>query len=464
MLSSRGPNLNMNTSTNNKNKPTISENELVKLFKLHNMISGSTPQSLPVSQPYQQMSMPMMMPQQMMCPSSSMPMSMAQMPMTQLNGYKSELSNSEREDIRRMIYKSNEELEANLKDFIRSNEKKFLEYLKELIEYNETVKKAESIQEDQTQKEIDESTPPSSNQIIETMTNLPSTLSGAFTSMKNTVSKVVTSANNMITGKGSTPETTQTPPTPTPTPKTQSQPSINNINEGTPTTTTTTQSPSPSPSTNKPSGETSTELNAGELENTIDEKLKQSKSTPVPTSTSTKNIEKPDNLPLINIGGEEPESEPENQETNTRNLGEGEGEEENEEQGEEETKNETIEAQQNKLLEQQRLMDKQKQEQIRLREANKKANEQIERLKQEVRNVGLDNNIRKSLKASSQKKPSPTPSTSTSTISSNRITQSGGKSVKKRQNRNQNQNQKQKQKQKSNKKTYIKRRVRKNIL
>ena len=137
MLSSRGPNLNLNL--NNKNKPTISENELVKFIKLHNMISSSSPQT---SQPQ----MSMMMPQQqipMMIPQQQMPMMWPSSAVQ--TGFKSELSNTERDDIRRMIYKSSEELEANLKDFIRSNEKKFLEYLKELIEYKETVKKAEEI-------------------------------------------------------------------------------------------------------------------------------------------------------------------------------------------------------------------------------------------------------------------------------------------------------------------------------
>jgi hypothetical protein len=105
-------------------------------------------------------------------------------------------------------------------------------------------------------------------------------------------------------------------------------------------------------------------------------------------------------------------------------------------------------------------MDKQLKEQLRLRESNKKANEQIRLLKQEAANLGLNAQIRNSFKSNSSKRTTPQPSIqSTTSIPSKKLNQSGGKSVKKRKNRNQNQN----QKQKSNKKTYIKRRVRKNI-
>ena len=118
MLSSREINPNLNV--NNKNKIQYSEKDLVKFLKLHKMISGSSnlelqPQTQPQPQPQQcstpYIQQPMMYPQQMT--HMPMPMSMS-MPM----GSQSELSNSEREDIRRMIYKSNEELEGNLKDFI----------------------------------------------------------------------------------------------------------------------------------------------------------------------------------------------------------------------------------------------------------------------------------------------------------------------------------------------------------
>jgi hypothetical protein len=373
--------------------------------------SYSQPQQYPSAYPPQQMipQMPMMYPQQAIPMGSVYPSS------------QSELSNTEREDIRRMIYKSNEELEANLKDFIRSNEKKFLEYLKELINYQSTVKKAEEIQETETEKEIAESTPASSNQLIDSMKNIPSALSGAFTSMKNTVSQVVNTANSVITGKGSS---TQQTPTATPTtpsiPNPQTQPiSIDEVKENTgneiPSNNNTnndsnTNNEKPlTPSTNT----TQTKTILEPTSNTdIDERLK----TAPPTQTQTQ-TQKPDNLPLVNL-----------------NTGKGENNNENEEAEEAEESNKKIQTQNN-------LIKKQQLEKERMQMANKKANAEISRLRREVENLGLNKSIKRS--------------------------QTGGKyknknSMKKRQHKQKEQKE---QKQKSlKKKTQLKRKVRKNNL
>ena len=381
MLSSRGINPNLNL--NNKNKPQYSENELIKFLKLNKMVSASAASSAsePQSPTYQQqqqmipqMSMPMPIQMPMMYPQQQMPMS----PMGTVYPHpniQSELSNAEREDIRRMIYKSNEELEANLKDFIRSNEKKFLEYLKELINYQATVTKAEEIQENEDEKELAESTPASSNQIIDTMKNIPSALSGAFTSMKNTVSQVVNTANNVITGKGSTPAQPTQPPQPTqPTQPTQStQPTIDEVKENSNTNTNTNTDTNTESQSTKPIVETTSNTD-------IDEQLKAAPPSQ-PAQPSQKQIQKPDNIPLVNLNTGTGDGE--------NNYGEEEeaGEEENNEAGEE--ANKKIQAQNN-------LIKKQQLEKERMKMANKKANQEIKQLREEVENLGLNKGIKRS--------------------------------------------------------------------
>jgi hypothetical protein len=108
---------------NNNDKAIYSEKDLVKLLKLSKLVTAKNdnpPMSFP--QPYQYPIQPQYMPQ-------PQPQYMPQ-PQQQYQ----ELTKDERDEVRRMIYKSNEELEENLKNFIMSNQKKFLLYIKELLE------------------------------------------------------------------------------------------------------------------------------------------------------------------------------------------------------------------------------------------------------------------------------------------------------------------------------------------
>jgi len=322
-----------NNLENSNNKLVYSEKDLVKLLKLSKMLSTKeevTPpppiqQYAPVTQP--------MMPQQPMYGYGG------QMYQT------SELTRDERDEIRRMIYKSNEELEANLKDFIRSNEKKFLEYLKELIQYKETVKKAEEIQEDEKQKEIAESQPQSSNQIIDTMKNIPSSIGGLFSNVTKTIGDVVNTANSVITGKNSKPP--------------NKPPSIDEVDQ-----------------TNTPPK--STEGNNNRIDTLLKSEQQTSQTNNNGENTGNNNVEN-NNTGNNNVG---------NNNTGNNNV-------ENNNVGNNNTENndnEYLNINNNNNSQPQQYNQankKQTTEAQRLAIANKKANQEIRRLKQEVANMNI---------------------------------------------------------------------------
>ena len=85
-------------------------------------------------------------------------------------------------------------------------------YLKELIDYKETVKKADNLQAAE-EEEAAASEPQSSNNIINGMKNIPAAITSLVTNVKNTIGGVVDSANSMISGKKTpTPSSPSTPP------------------------------------------------------------------------------------------------------------------------------------------------------------------------------------------------------------------------------------------------------------
>jgi hypothetical protein len=266
-MSSRGFN---NNSNNANDKPTYSEKDLIKLLKLSKLVStkdDNPPMSF--QQPYSYMPQQPYMPQQQYM----------QQPMQQSQQYQ-ELTKDERDEVRRLIYKSNEELEENLKNFIMSNQKKFLLYIKELLDYQSTVKTAENIQVKEEEEKKAEEAPQSANNVADTLKQMPSNIGSMFSNVTSTISGVVQSANSMFTGKKTTPttpETSTTPTTPT-TPETTTSPN-------TPTTPTNTK-PSDLSIDNIPEGQPSSS-NEDELDNKLDKILKENPTTSTTSTTPT---------------------------------------------------------------------------------------------------------------------------------------------------------------------------------
>lgn len=266
-MSSRGFN-NNNNNTNANEKATYSEKDLVKLLKLSKLVStkdDNPPMSF--QQPYPYMPQQSYMPQQ------------PYMPQQITSQQYQELTKDERDEVRRMIYKSNEELEENLKNFIMSNQKKFLLYIKELLDYQSTVKTAENIQVKEEEEKKAEEAPQSANNVADTLKQMPSNIGSMFSNVTSTISGVVQSANSMFTGKKEPTATSTTPATPaTTTPTTTNTPATTN----TPTNT----KPSDLSIDNISEGQPSSS-NEDESDNELDKILKEENATQPKVQTPT---------------------------------------------------------------------------------------------------------------------------------------------------------------------------------
>jgi hypothetical protein len=247
---------NNHITNSNTEKAIYTEKDLVKLLKLTKLVKNENHSMMPM-QPFSQ---------QYQYPYPIQPPYMPQ----PHQSYQ-ELTKDERDEVRRMIYKSNDELEENLKNFIMSNQKKFLLYIKELLDYQSTVKTAENIQVKNEEEKEAEETPQSPENVVDSLKKMPSNIGSMFSNVTSTISGVVQSANSMFTGKKTEPTTTTTTPTTTPT---------------TPTTTPTTPTTTPNLSIDNVPRDESPSSNDNELDEVLKKNTIQPTIPPVTTTTS----------------------------------------------------------------------------------------------------------------------------------------------------------------------------------
>jgi hypothetical protein len=187
---------------------------LMKLKKLLNNLDTTTYESHPPQT--QQITQPQIMQQPIVLqPQIPTQYGYQTLPIQTQNNM--ELSSNARMEIQNMIDRQAEITEKNIKEYVTLNSEKLVSYIKELLQYNQTVEKANRLKEEQ-KKEASAAASNSNNGLLSVM---PESITSAFNTIKNAIS-----TNTKTTPPTPTPPT-PSPPTPTPSPTPPSKPTTN---------------------------------------------------------------------------------------------------------------------------------------------------------------------------------------------------------------------------------------------
>jgi hypothetical protein len=217
-------------ANNNEDEKKIYTNaDLVRLLKLSKLVNKNennlqnpphpsiqqSPQIIPIQQapiqmmPYPQQPTMMYPPQQpMMYP-----------PQTQPQQTQGNLNFIDREEIRSMISRYSEDTETLLKNYVKANNEKMIKYVKEMLEYKQTMNSLVRAAEAENQTEENNTTEESNQNntaapIINAINSIPKQLGSVFKSVSGAVGNVVNSANQTILGKKTENTNTNTTTTP----------------------------------------------------------------------------------------------------------------------------------------------------------------------------------------------------------------------------------------------------------
>ena len=220
-----GNNTNINPNNINNNlggsmeedeKKIYTNADLVKLLKLSKLVNRNennlqNPPHPSVQQPPQtipiQQAVPIMMPY----PAPTQQMPYHQMPyQPPQQTPQGNLNFIDREEIRSMISRYSEDTENLLKNYVKANNEKMIKYVKEMLEYKQTMNSlVKAAQEEDVEEEPEEA--PQNNTaapIINAINSIPKQIGSVFKSVSGAVGNVVNSANQTILGKK--PENTNT--------------------------------------------------------------------------------------------------------------------------------------------------------------------------------------------------------------------------------------------------------------
>ena len=218
-------NAGMAVNNNEDEKKIYTNADLVRLLKLSKLVNKNennlqnpphpsiqqSPQIIPIQQaPIQMMPYPQQ-PTMMYPPQPAMmypPQPQQQPQQTQGN-----LNFIDREEIRSMISRYSEDTETLLKNYVKANNEKMIKYVKEMLEYKQTMNSLVRAAETENQTEENNTTEESNQNnsaapIINAINSIPKQLGSVFKSVSGAVGNVVNSANQTILGKK--PENTNT--------------------------------------------------------------------------------------------------------------------------------------------------------------------------------------------------------------------------------------------------------------
>jgi hypothetical protein len=227
-------NAGMTMNTNEDEKKIYTNADLVRLLKLSKLVNKNennlqnpphpsiqqSPQIIPIQQapiqmmPYPQQPTMMYQPQQ--------PMMYPPQPQPQPQQTQGNLNFIDREEIRSMISRYSEDTETLLKNYVKANNEKMIKYVKEMLEYKQTMNSLVRAAEAENQTEENNTTEESNQNntaapIINAINSIPKQLGSVFKSVSGAVGNVVNSANQTILGKK--PENTNTNTNTTTTPE-----------------------------------------------------------------------------------------------------------------------------------------------------------------------------------------------------------------------------------------------------
>lgn len=120
-----------------------------------------------------------------------------------------EVSVAVRKHINKAINSLRDEIEDNVRDQIKRSQNRILERVQELLDYQKTVNNVTKIKEDEdAKKEAEEeaSKPPTSNNIINAMANIPNGITAIGSVIKNVSEKAYNIANNALGNNAPPPE------------------------------------------------------------------------------------------------------------------------------------------------------------------------------------------------------------------------------------------------------------------
>ncbi len=100
-----------------------------------------------------------------------------------------ELSSNARMEIQNMIDRQAEITEKNMKEYVTLNSEKLVSYIKELLQYNQTVEKANRLREEETKKQTE-----AANTTNSILSVVPDSITSAFNKIKNAVSPNTTTS------------------------------------------------------------------------------------------------------------------------------------------------------------------------------------------------------------------------------------------------------------------------------
>ncbi len=97
-----------------------------------------------------------------------------------------ELSSNARMEIQNMIDRQSEITEKNIKEYVTINSEKIVSYVKELLQYNQTVEKANRLKEEE-QKKLEQKAAEANNSSNRLLSVVPESITSAFNKIKNAI-------------------------------------------------------------------------------------------------------------------------------------------------------------------------------------------------------------------------------------------------------------------------------------